>query len=313
MLRAMSRRHLVPVLCLLSLAACKKDPPPASETPPTAKAPTSAEPAVAPPPKADAPAPSALTGQPFMYTATRGQDKITLYGTIHTGGAAFVPPSAWTTLAQAKVFVMEADVQGIDQGQLMKMIELPPGQSLKKMISPEAWKTLIANKPALFPESKLETVKPWFAAMMILQSWLSGAEAVDLELKKKAVEQGAKVEYLETWQEQIGMIEKALDAKALEAFLKDIDEGKKSLGELVAAYKAGDDKKLLELTAKDPTMTDEARALILDQRNQNWMPRLLQLARQGDAFVAVGAAHLLGDKGVLKLLEKEGFTIVRSN
>jgi uncharacterized protein YbaP (TraB family) len=37
--------------------------------------------------------------------------------------------------------------------------------------------------------------------------------------------------------------------------------------------------------------------------------RALPLLRQGSAFIAVGAAHLPGKEGLLRLLEEEGYRI----
>ena len=33
--------------------------------------------------------------------------------------------------------------------------------------------------------------------------------------------------------------------------------------------------------------------------------------RLGNTFIAVGAVHLYGDKGVLALIEKDGYTVTR--
>ena len=33
--------------------------------------------------------------------------------------------------------------------------------------------------------------------------------------------------------------------------------------------------------------------------------------RRKDTFIAVGAVHLYGDKGVLSLMEKDGYTVSR--
>jgi uncharacterized protein YbaP (TraB family) len=47
----------------------------------------------------------------------------------------------------------------------------------------------------------------------------------------------------------------------------------------------------------------------IDERNANWIEKIKKLTANQSILFAVGAGHLGGDNGVLKLLEKEGFTI----
>jgi len=46
-------------------------------------------------------------------------------------------------------------------------------------------------------------------------------------------------------------------------------------------------------------------------RNASWIPQLDDLFTTGGAFVAVGAAHLRGPRGVVELLRAKGYTITR--
>jgi uncharacterized protein YbaP (TraB family) len=47
------------------------------------------------------------------------------------------------------------------------------------------------------------------------------------------------------------------------------------------------------------------------ERNAKWIPELEPLFAKGDVFVAVGADHLIGDRGVVALLRARGFTVTR--
>jgi len=51
--------------------------------------------------------------------------------------------------------------------------------------------------------------------------------------------------------------------------------------------------------------------LLLSARNERWIPFLEQLAHEGGAFVAVGAAHLVGKDGVVALLRAHGYRVAR--
>jgi uncharacterized protein YbaP (TraB family) len=50
---------------------------------------------------------------------------------------------------------------------------------------------------------------------------------------------------------------------------------------------------------------------LVDRRNRNWVPRLKALlARTDDTLVVVGALHLVGDRGLIALLEREGLVVL---
>ena len=48
---------------------------------------------------------------------------------------------------------------------------------------------------------------------------------------------------------------------------------------------------------------------LLDDRNKNWIPKIEKLIAKKRTFIAVGAGHLGGPKGVIQLLRKEGYTL----
>ncbi len=50
---------------------------------------------------------------------------------------------------------------------------------------------------------------------------------------------------------------------------------------------------------------------LLDRRNEVMVARMAPMLAGGNAFIAVGAAHLPGDKGILYLLEQQGYQISR--
>ena len=53
----------------------------------------------------------------------------------------------------------------------------------------------------------------------------------------------------------------------------------------------------------------EEQNAFLDQRNINWIPKIKDYASKGKAFIAVGAGHLGGENGVIRLLENQGYKV----
>jgi uncharacterized protein YbaP (TraB family) len=46
-------------------------------------------------------------------------------------------------------------------------------------------------------------------------------------------------------------------------------------------------------------------------RNEHWLPELEAMLADRGGFVAVGLAHLIGDRGLPELLAKAGYTVTR--
>jgi uncharacterized protein YbaP (TraB family) len=73
---------------------------------------------------------------------------------------------------------------------------------------------------------------------------------------------------------------------------------------------------LSDVPGMDPdegnAMFDEMEESMLNTRNRNWIPVITEAAEgRDDIVVAVGAGHLIGEQGVLQLLENEGWVITR--
>ena len=55
--------------------------------------------------------------------------------------------------------------------------------------------------------------------------------------------------------------------------------------------------------------TDEENERLIYGRNDNWLSQMPAIMKEKPTFFAVGAAHLVGDRGVLAGLRKAGFTV----
>ena len=53
----------------------------------------------------------------------------------------------------------------------------------------------------------------------------------------------------------------------------------------------------------------DEQSVFLDNRNNNWVPQIETLIKNNRTFIAVGAAHLGGPNGVIRLLEARGYTL----
>ena len=67
----------------------------------------------------------------------------------------------------------------------------------------------------------------------------------------------------------------------------------------------------MEKMFNDPKFnTDEKdQDILLNRRNSNWVQQLIKILPKTNIFIAVGAGHLVGEKGLISLLRKEGYTL----
>ena len=85
------------------------------------------------------------------------------------------------------------------------------------------------------------------------------------------------------------------------------------MDQMIQAWRTGNDSMLSELFIDE--MKNEAPELydsLLVERNNNWLPLIEAMFQQeGTEFVLVGAAHLVGDDGLLKMLTDKGYEASR--
>lgn len=61
---------------------------------------------------------------------------------------------------------------------------------------------------------------------------------------------------------------------------------------------------------KQWNVSEEENKNLIDDRNINWVKQLPDLIKNNSCFVAVGALHLPGNKGLIKLLKNEGYKVI---
>ena len=188
-------------------------------------------------------------------------------------------------------------------------------------LSPEMYKKLGTYlKGAGLPESALDGFRPWMASMTISITEimkLGGRPdlGVDTFFESKAVEDKKAISALETTEFQIGLftkLSKEDQEKMLDSTLKEVASIEKDFPRMVKAWRQGDDKTIEKIIDESMIGSPEFRKELLDKRNQNWAVKINEFMKgDRDKMVIVGAAHLVGDKGLVKLLRESGLKVKR--
>src|SRR5690606_36468316 len=103
---------------------------------------------------------------------------------------------------------------------------------------------------------------------------------------------------------------KSLGQDAAIEMLHDLKkEGFENTKKMVELYKSENVQGLYDYMKTSSYMTDEVYNEMLTKRNHNWVNEMPEIMQNQSVFFAVGAAHLGGNNGILKLLKDNGYTV----
>ena len=318
------------LVAVLALASCKHDDAPkVTETPTATPVAAPAKPADPKPvaqkdPWAKEPAPkdpSLVLARPLLWAAAKDGKTTYFLGTMHLGvdAESRLPEIVWKDFDAAPSFAMETDLKSPEAAKMQTDMKRKKG-TLHEELGPEYWKKLEDALGAPVA-AQLDGMKTMVPATLLSMKGLPQTLPMDGVLREKAEGAHKKLVFLEDASKDEAILEKWMDAKALKEILDDLDGGEQRQKDMLAAYIAGDDQKLLALSddekkaalAHGYTAADYEAQMkdLLYDRNASWIPALEKLHKDGGGFVAVGAMHLIGPKSVLELLAKDGFTVTR--
>jgi uncharacterized protein len=261
--------------------------------------------------------PSPAPVQPFLWRVDGPAGPSWLFGTVHVGVSLDeLPPEVGTRLRESRVVMLEADVRAIEPFTMFEMVQLPEGTRLDALLRPDVWEGLRAQLGHLFPAEQLARLQPWFLESLLVTLEVTTLAPMDLALLQEAAARGQELRFFETWQEQLQLMSRLPLEQSVEDLSRWVDEREEVVGELsrlLAAYRAGDAAGVEAVVLEPESVTAHAELyeITLFERNANWLPTLEALLTEGGAFVAVGLGHLLGDRGLVAMLQARGYTVER--
>ncbi len=309
------------VLLLAASTACKKSEPPAPK--PTGPAATTtadagtagsaaADPWTQPETQKDP------IKKPLFWTVEKDGKTTYLLGTMHLGvdPNARLPEVVWKKLDAAKTFAMETDTSGAGKLDVLRK----DGTTLRQELGDEYWKKL-EDTLGVAEASRLLGFKPMIPATLLSTRGLPDTAPMDGVLHGRALNQKKAIVFLESLEHQAGVLMKWMGVQALKDMLDDIPGIEQRTKDMLAAYLAGDDAKILSIAEGERTRWkekgrpekeyDEQMDDLLYKRNASWIAPIEKMHAEGDAFIAVGALHLIGPRSVLDHLEKKGYKVTR--
>lgn len=247
-----------------------------------------------------------------------------LGGTVHLLRAQDypLPPEFNKAYRLASNIVLETDMSAQRAGHagqaLVAKFQLEENLSTDSLLSAENWQNLIvAGQKVGFPVELFNDKHPVFHALTLLRLQFEKfgiGTGVDGHFFQQALADEKAIGKLETVQQQIDSLASMAEAdpnQLIASTLEDVASLEELLDEIIIAWRNGDtDYLTTHLLAPVRDNTPAVYQALMVERNNDWMPQIEAfLATPETEFVLVGAAHLLGEHGLLRQLKDAGYCV----
>lgn len=270
----------------------------------------------------------------YIWEATNGSTSVNLVGTIHLGSnnINFLNDDIKRTIDETDVLSVELDLslkENIEKTQSSGYLK--DGKTIENYLSEDEINKLSSIINTLSPKFNIKEINNLnsfslsslltnlcYAKAGILGNGLDLIMINGVKLRK-ANGDNITINELEGVDYQLETINKTFTWEYLKKYLNDysnsnIDEEVDIAKNLFNAYKTGDIEFIEESNNKMKNDNPEYYKIMLTNRNIGMTNKIDELIKYGkNHTVAVGAAHFIGEDGILKLLEEKGYKITRVN
>lgn len=269
--------------------------------------------------------PAAATS-PAMWHMSDKDSEVWLFGTVH-----LLPPELrWRTkafnkaLAAADTVYLEVDVRKWSTDNFSLYLRQVGTNSnfvtLSSILGSADTQRLVNAADSLgIPPQRLNQFRPWAAFLVLARSQyiaqgLATHTGADSVISAVASAAGKRLAYFETMEQQVEIfasLSPRMEKELLISTLDDFDNTTARTDKLVEAWMRGEEVGLDQVA--DEHSDTEALAFedaLLGKRNRAWVRQITKImAGSGKTFIAVGAAHMPGEQGLITLLRAKGYKV----
>jgi len=264
----------------------------------------------------------------YLWEVSSMTNRAYLYGTVHAGKKDWypLPEEVEKAFVDAAVLVVEADITNTAAMQKSgDAMVYKGGDTLKNHVPPEQYARMLKLLPRYrFTERDFMHVKPFMAvSLLVFAEWARSGFfpglGVDSYLLRKAQAEAKPVVEIEGVETQLKLMDSLTEKQVQDLFKGTLDALEEDLTTeqikgLVAAWQAGDANALLEIARRyneKVAGAAEFEEKFIWQRHDD-MARKIEgwlAERKKPYFIAVGALHLAGPRGLVELLRKRGYVV----
>jgi uncharacterized protein YbaP (TraB family) len=238
-----------------------------------------------------------------------------LFGTMHVRDSL-----AFTYVEQVKPFLTQCEVfaaeMDLDEAQNLSRKEdflLPDGQTLHDLLSGRRYEKMrrILLKSFGINLAFFTRVLPFYLTNLITESILSRDHQVSLDeyLWTFAGDQGLLRDGIESFHDQMDVLTRfpvEQQMKSLISISRKPEKIRKQLKAITQAYLHGN---IHQLYIESKKSLHGFRKILIYERNDRMAQKIGIITGKQTHFIALGAGHLAGEKGLIKLLKRQGLRL----
>jgi uncharacterized protein YbaP (TraB family) len=242
-----------------------------------------------------------------------------LYGTIHVmpKDKFSVSPKIREAFNYSVMMALEVDLN-MDLKAKIQMAQemlLPGGKAIKDYMTAEDFQKLhsFCIDSLKMKKRKLKKyyrLKPFFFSSVVAQEQMGETSSYELEFMKMAKKRKMKMIGLESIEFQLQTINKISIQDQAKMLVQEFGTNPTAqFDEMLNLYLNEDLEGLYKIVSEESDAIPEFNYNFLEVRNKNWIPVIEKNISSNSFFIAVGAAHLPGENGVIQLLRSKGYSV----
>lgn len=281
------------------------------------------------------------TATPLFYKITSDKNDSTVYllGSIHAADDSIYPLNdiIMSAYNASDYLAVEVDTMAITndfdlQLELAKKMLYTDGTTIKDYLEEDLYNKMVELLKAknsynsLYDSYKPAFFESLFENSIIVDAGMNANKGIDVHFLNLAKKNGKGILEIETAEFQYDLLLSnpiELDKLMIDGYVNDYESGVTEMKELYSAWKKGDisdlEQKLFESDNSDLTddqikMVDNYNKALITDRNYGMVRALEQyMSENKNVFCVVGLGHVIGNEGIITLMEKNGYTIEKLN
>lgn len=235
-----------------------------------------------------------------------------VYGTIHMvcSSGYFLSEKTKKAFEVSNKLVMEVNFSDPNQmkyAEKMVMGEKPLSKTLSTEELSKLEQVLRKNAGMTIQQVDAFSLMSVMSLISLKSFGCTDIKMYEMEFMDAAKKKNIPIGGLETFESQEKSAANAYSNLELIAMLDELTREEST--QLVSDYKNEDIESLYKTNTREEVMNAKSKKYMLDDRNINWVKQMPEMMKKESVFVAVGAAHLGGELGVINLLREAGYKV----